>query len=75
MQRAAIARALQNNPDILLADEPTGNLDSANAAAIFKLFQQIRDERGATVIVVTHDLTLAGMADRAVHMSDGRIVT
>jgi ABC-type lipoprotein export system ATPase subunit len=73
MQRAAIARALQNNPDILLADEPTGNLDSTNAAAIFKLFQQIRDERGATVVVVTHDLTLASLADRAIHMSDGRI--
>ncbi|MBL8121572.1 ABC transporter ATP-binding protein [Candidatus Saccharibacteria bacterium] len=75
MQRAAIARALQNDPDILLADEPTGNLDHANAVAIFELFKQIRDERGATVVVVTHDLALAGMADRAVHMSDGRVVS
>jgi ABC-type lipoprotein export system ATPase subunit len=74
MQRAAIARALQNDPDILLADEPTGNLDHANAVAIFELFKQIRDERGATVVVVTHDLALAGMADRAIHMSDGRVV-
>ncbi len=73
MQRAAIARALQNDPEILLADEPTGNLDRANATAIFELFKQIRDERGATIVVVTHDLALAGMADRAVHMSDGRI--
>lgn len=74
MQRAAIARALQNDPEILLADEPTGNLDRANATAIFELFKQIRDERGATVVVVTHDLALAGMADRAIHMSDGRLV-
>lgn len=74
MQRAAIARALQNNPEILLADEPTGNLDSSNATAIFELFQRIRDERGATIVVVTHDLALAAMADRAIHMSDGGIV-
>lgn len=74
MQRAAIARALQNNPNILLADEPTGNLDRANALAIFELFKQIRDEQGTTVIVVTHDLELAGMADRAFHMSDGAVV-
>lgn len=73
MQRAAIARALQNDPEILLADEPTGNLDRTNATAIFELFQKIRDERGATIVVVTHDLALAGMADRAIHMSDGRI--
>ncbi|QQS20422.1 ABC transporter ATP-binding protein [Candidatus Saccharibacteria bacterium] len=75
MQRAAIARALQNDPDILLADEPTGNLDHTNATAIFDLFKQIRDERGTTVIVVTHDLALAGMADRSVHMSDGAIAS
>ena len=71
MQRAAIARALQNDPEILLADEPTGNLDHANATAIFDLFKQIRDERGTTVVVVTHDLALANMSDRAIHMSDG----
>ena len=73
MQRAAIARALQNNPAILLADEPTGNLDHTNALAIFELFKKIRDENGTTVIVVTHDLHLAAMADRAVHMTDGKI--
>ena len=72
MQRAAIARALQNSPDILLADEPTGNLDHANATAIFDLFRKIRDERGTTVIVVTHDMTLAAQADRSIYMSDGR---
>jgi len=75
MQRAAIARALQNEPLILLADEPTGNLDHTNATAIFELFKQIRDEHGTTVIVVTHDLALASLADRAVHMSDGAIVS
>lgn len=75
MQRAAIARALQNDPEILLADEPTGNLDHANATAIFELFKQIRDERGTTVVVVTHDLALANMADKAIHMSDGGLVT
>lgn len=75
MQRAAIARALQNEPMILLADEPTGNLDHSNATAIFELFKQIRDEHGTTVIVVTHDMALASLADRAVHMSDGVIVS
>ncbi len=75
MQRAAIARALQNQPSILLADEPTGNLDHANATAIFELFKKIRDEQGTTVIVVTHDTALASLADRSVHMSDGKIVS
>lgn len=74
MQRAAIARALQNNPSILLADEPTGNLDRTNALAIFKLFRQICDKQGTTIIVVTHDLSLAGAADRIIDMSDGAIV-
>lgn len=74
MQRAAIARALQNNPPILLADEPTGNLDRTNALAIFEIFRQIRDEQGTTVIVVTHDLELAEMADRRIDMSDGVVV-
>ena len=74
MQRAAIARALQNNPNILLADEPTGNLDRTNALAIFKLFKDIRDKNGTTVIVVTHDVELAEIADRTIHMSDGLVV-
>lgn len=74
MQRAAIARALENKPSILLADEPTGNLDRSNALAIFELFKDIRDKQGTTVIVVTHDLELAQMADRSIHMSDGAIV-
>lgn len=75
MQRAAIARALQNGPSILLADEPTGNLDHANATAIFELFKKIRDENGTTVVVVTHDMQLASYADRAIHMADGQIVS
>lgn len=74
MQRAAIARALQNAPSILLADEPTGNLDQANATAIFELFKKIRDENGTTIIVVTHDLRLASIADRSIQMIDGTVI-
>lgn len=74
MQRAAIARALQNQPRILLADEPTGNLDRANALGIFELFRQICTDHGTTVVVVTHDLELASMADRSISMSDGAVV-
>lgn len=74
MQRAAIARALQNEPDILLADEPTGNLDHENAVAIFELFKKISTEQGTTIVVVTHDMALAAIADRAVQMKDGRIL-
>lgn len=75
MQRAAIARALQNQPSLLLADEPTGNLDHANATAIFDLFRSIRDNHGTTVVIVTHDLALASLADRVVHLSDGQVVS
>lgn len=75
MQRAAIARALQNAPSILLADEPTGNLDQANATAIFELFKKIRDENGTTIIVVTHDLRLASIADRSIQMIDGTVIS
>lgn len=74
MQRAAIARALMNRPKLLLADEPTGNLDSTNAATIFALFQKLRDSYGTTVIVVTHDQVLASYADRVVTLRDGAIV-
>lgn len=74
MQRAAIARALQNSPKILFADEPTGNLDRANAVSIFELFEKIRSEQGTTVIVVTHDRELAAMADRIISMRDGGII-
>jgi ABC-type lipoprotein export system ATPase subunit len=73
-QRAAIARALLNNPKILLADEPTGNLDSANSQEIIDLFHRIRDERNMTVVVVTHNPEIAAGADREIKLSDGVIV-
>ena len=71
-QRAAIARALANDPQFVLADEPTGALDSKNGAAVFSIFRRLADE-GRTVIVVTHDETLARSAERAIHIVDGRI--
>ncbi len=71
MQRAAIARALFNKPKILLADEPTGNLDSRNSAAIIELFELIRQEYGTTIIVVTHDQAIAHRADREIALRDG----
>lgn len=74
MQRAAIATALLNNPQIILADEPTGNLDSVNGRAIIDLFEKIRDEYGTTVIVVTHDSDVAARADREIHLKDGVVV-
>ena len=72
-QRAAIARALANDPQFVLADEPTGALDSKNGAAVFAIFKSLADE-GRTVIVVTHDESLARTASRAIHIVDGRIV-
>ena len=74
-QRVAVARALANDPVLLLADEPTGNLDTANAAAVFDSFAQLAAEEGRTVIVVTHDPDLAARASRRVHLVDGRIVS
>ena len=71
MQRAAIARALLNRPKILLADEPTGNLDSVNGRAIIDLFETIRSELGMTVVIVTHDPAIAARADREIHLKDG----
>lgn len=72
-QRAAVARALVNKPAIVLADEPTGSLDSANRTSLHRLFFELRDELGATFAIVTHDEGLASDADVTVHMSDGRI--
>jgi len=75
MQRAAIARALLNKPKLLLADEPTGNLDSTNGRAIIDLFEQVRRDFGTTIVVVTHDDAIAARADRIVSLKDGALVT
>ena len=73
-QRVAIARAFVNAPAVLLADEPSGNLDTRNREEIHRLFFDLRDELGQTVVIVTHDERLAAMADRKITMSDGRII-
>jgi putative ABC transport system ATP-binding protein len=72
-QRVAIARALANRPSLLLADEPTGNLDSKTGAAIMELLSQLLQAGGLTLILVTHDLELAGRADRIIHLRDGLV--
>ncbi len=74
IQRVAIARALVNHPKILLADEPTGNLDSQNSRDIITLFQQIRQEFGTTIIIATHDQEIAAQADRIITVKDGGVV-
>ena len=73
-QRVAIARALVNSPAVLLADEPSGNLDSHNRDEIHRLFFDLRERLGQTVVIVTHDENLAAMADRKIPMSDGLIL-
>ena len=73
-QRVAIARALVNSPAVLLADEPSGNLDTKNKEELHKLFFTLRDTLGQTTVIVTHDESLASMADRKITMSDGLIV-
>jgi len=73
-QRVAIARALINNPSVILADEPSGNLDSQNRDELHNLFFKLRDEFGQTFVIVTHDNDLAGMTDRTLHMKDGEII-
>lgn len=73
-QRVAIARALMPNPALLLADEPTGNLDTHTADEVFELFRRFNRERGLTVLVVTHDPRLAERCDRTIRLVDGRIV-
>jgi len=73
-QRTAIARALINNPKIVLADEPTGNLDSGNTTTIYKIFREINEKYGTTFIIVTHDRRIAEETDRIVEIKDGRIV-
>lgn len=72
-QRCAIARALMNQPRLLLADEPTGNLDSVTGKGILDLFVQLRQETETTIIMVTHDRNVAALADRVVELRDGVI--
>jgi ABC-type lipoprotein export system ATPase subunit len=72
-QRVAIARALANHPEILLADEPTGNLDSVNSARIMEILTGIQNKRGMTLVIVTHENDIANAAPRHVRIRDGRI--
>ena len=73
-QRVAVARALINNPDIVMADEPTGNLDSANAKELHQLFFDLRDKFNQTFLIVTHNEELAKLSDRVLYMRDGKII-
>ncbi len=72
-QRVAVARALANNPDIIFADEPTGNLDSANSESIHKLFVELKEMLGVTFLIVTHNPQLVSLGDKIFEMKDGRI--
>jgi len=75
MQRVAIARALVNDPDIILADEPTGNLDSKTGQLVLQTFQKLNKEKGHTIILITHDKNVATYADRIIEIKDGTIVS
>jgi putative ABC transport system ATP-binding protein len=72
-QRVALARALVNQPQLLLADEPTGNLDSTRSAEVMALLRRFNRERGQTTVIVTHDPSVAGASDRVIHMQDGLV--
>ncbi|RTM13633.1 MAG: ATP-binding cassette domain-containing protein, partial [Bradyrhizobiaceae bacterium] len=72
-QRVAVARALAMNPDLVLADEPTGNLDSGSAEAVFKLMRQVNRDSGTSFLLVTHNMDLARRCDRIIEVIDGRI--
>lgn len=74
-QRVAVARALMNNPDVILADEPSGSLDSRNKEELHQLFFRLRDELGQTFVIVTHDETLSRLTDRTVRLIDGQVAT
>ena len=74
-QRVAVARALVNNPSVILADEPSGSLDSKHKAELHQLFFDLRDQFGQTFVIVTHDESLAALTDRTIHMKDGLLTT
>ena len=74
IQRVAIARALANDPEVILADEPTGNLDSKTGKEIMELLRKLQKDQGKTLIVVTHDDKIAKQADRIAYLSDGKVV-
>ena len=74
-QRVAVARALTNSPSVVLADEPTGSLDSANKTELHRLFFDLRDRFNQTFVIVTHDESLAALTDRTIHLRDGQIET
>ena len=73
-QRVAIARSLVNDPEIILADEPTGNLDSKSGIAVLELLKSLNKKRGKTIVMVTHDRTLAGYAKRKIYLKDGKVI-
>lgn len=73
-QRVAVARALINNPEVILADEPSGSLDSQNKRELHQLFFDLRDKFGQTFVIVTHDEELATITDRTIHMKDGLVL-